>query len=133
MKGSNFSPLKRKNMKKLISAAALALMILIIGTSVSGQTLNKLTKKEIKEGWQLLFDGKSMDHWRCYKMDKVQGWAVEDGAMTALGLPDGKGGDIVSKEVFKDFELVLEWKVAQNSNSGIFSTLLKAISMKRFT
>jgi len=107
-------------MKKLVSLAACALMVMLTGTPVTGQTLNKLTDKEIREGWQLLFDGQSMDQWRCYKMDKVQGWAIEDGAMVALGLPDGQGGDIVSREVYKDFELKIEWKVAQNSNSGIF-------------
>lgn len=107
-------------MKKLVSLAALALMILLTGNRVSGQSINSLTDKEIRDGWQLLFDGQSMDKWRCYKMDKVQGWLIEDGAITALGLPHGQGGDIVTREVFKDFELYLEWKVAQNSNSGIF-------------
>lgn len=107
-------------MKKLASLAACALMALMTGNPVNGQTLNQLTEKEKQEGWQLLFDGKSMDQWRCYKMDKVQGWAIEDGAMVALGLDHGQGGDIVSREVYKDFDLRLEWKVAQNSNSGIF-------------
>ena len=107
-------------MKKLVSIAALTLVALFIGKSVSGQNINTLTPKEVKEGWQLLFEGKSMDQWRCYKMDKVQGWAIEDGVMVALGLPEGKGVDIVTKEKYKDFELYLEWKVAQNSNSGIF-------------
>ncbi|MFA6481757.1 MAG: DUF1080 domain-containing protein [Bacteroidales bacterium] len=107
-------------MKKLSSLAVLVLMALFIGNPVSGQSLNKLTKKEIQEGWQLLFDGKSMNKWRCYKMDKVQGWVIENGAFTALGLPEGKGGDIVTREKFADFELYLEWKVSQNSNSGIF-------------
>jgi hypothetical protein len=107
-------------MKKLVSALVLALVVLFAGKTVSGQALNQLTPKEVKEGWQLLFDGKSMDKWRCYKLDKVQGWSMEDGAMTALGLPEGKGGDIVTKEKFQDFELSLEWKISQNSNSGIF-------------
>ncbi|MDD4645471.1 MAG: DUF1080 domain-containing protein, partial [Bacteroidales bacterium] len=82
--------------------------------------MNCLTKAEKASGWELLFDGKSMEKWRCYKMDKVQGWSVEDGVMTALGLPDGKGGDIVTREKYQDFELYLEWKVEQNSNSGVF-------------
>ncbi len=107
-------------MKKLVTAGALLLPFLMAGHTLSAQALNKLTKKEIAEGWQLLFDGKSMDKWRCYKMDKVQGWSIEDGVMTALGLPEGKGGDIVTKEKYTDFELYLEWKMAQNSNSGIF-------------
>ncbi len=107
-------------MKKLVSAAMLVSALLFAVNSLSGQALNKLTDKEKKEGWQLLFDGKTMDQWRCYKLDKVQGWLIEDGAFTALGLPEGKGGDIITKEKFKDFELYLEWKISQNSNSGIF-------------
>jgi hypothetical protein len=113
-------------MKKLVSVSLVALMMAFAGVKVSGQELNKLTPKEKKEGWELLFDGKSMDKWRCYKMDKVQGWLVEDGCMTALGLPDGKGGDIVTREKYKDFELYIEWRVAQNSNSGIFFHVVEA-------
>ncbi len=107
-------------MKKLVSAAVLVFAVLFSINSVEGQELNKLTAKEKSEGWQLLFDGKSMDQWRCYKMNKVQGWLIEEGSMTALGLPEGKGGDIITKEKYQDFEFYLEWRVAQNSNSGIF-------------
>jgi hypothetical protein len=113
-------------MKKLISVAALAFVVLFIGKTVSSQELNTLSKKEVKQGWELLFDGQSMDKWRCYKLDKVQGWLIEDGTMTALGLPEGKGGDIITKEKYQDFELYLEWKVAQNSNSGIFFHVVEA-------
>jgi hypothetical protein len=126
MKESNFSPLKRKKMKKLVSAAVIAMAVLFVGKSASAQELNKLTPKEVKDGWELLFDGKSLDKWRCYKMDKVQGWAIENGAFTALGLPEGKGGDIITREVYKDFELYLEWKVEQNSNSGVFFHVVEA-------
>ncbi len=87
---------------------------------VDAQQLNSLTPAEKANGWELLFDGQTMDQWRCYKMDKVQGWIIEDDAMKALGLPDGKGGDVISRETYRDFELYLEWKVGQESNSGIF-------------
>jgi len=101
-----------------IFVAALAGMCMSL--PVTAQKLNSLTPKEKAEGWELLFDGKSMDKWRCYMLDKVQGWIVEDQAMKALGLPEGKGGDVITREMFKDFELYLEWKVGQESNSGIF-------------
>ncbi len=94
--------------------------IMMISLNVNAQHLNKLTQKEIDEGWESLFDGKSMDKWRCYKMDKVQGWAIEEHAMKALGLPHGQGGDIITKDTYKDFELYLEWKIGEHSNSGIF-------------
>jgi len=87
---------------------------------VDAQQLNSLTPAEKANGWELLFNGQTMDQWRCYKMDKVQGWIIEDDAMKALGLPDGKGGDVITRETYKDFELSLEWKVGQESNSGIF-------------
>lgn len=94
--------------------------------SAQSQHLNQLTQKEIDEGWELLFDGKSMDSWRCYKMDHVQGWKVEGHAMTALGLPHGQGGDIITREKYADFELYLEWRSGQNANSGIFFHVVEA-------
>lgn len=51
---------------------------------------NTLTKKQIKDGWELLFDGKSTKGWRGANRDKFpdSGWAVEDGTLTVL--PGGK-------------------------------------------
>ena len=105
-------------MKKALTLIVTGL--LLMAWNVNAQHLNQLTQKEIDEGWELLFDGKSMEKWRCYKMDKVQGWLVEGHAMTALGLPHGKGGDIITKEKYENFELYLEWRAGQNANSGVF-------------
>lgn len=105
-------------MKKLTTLLILGLVL--VAWNSNAQHLNKLTQKEINEGWELLFDGENMDHWRCYKKDQVQGWDVSGHAMTALGLGHGKGGDIISKETYKDFELYLEWRSGENANSGIF-------------
>jgi hypothetical protein len=50
-------------------------------------------------------------------MDSMpEGWQVVDGALTRVG----RGGDIITRDRFRDFELVLEWKVAPGGNSGIF-------------
>ena len=43
------------------------------------------------------------------------GWQVVDGALTRV---DG-GGDLITRDEFGDFELALEWKVAEGGNSGI--------------
>lgn len=67
-------------------------------------------------GWKTLFDGKSMDAWRGFKSATVpDGWHVMDGAMAKMGAT----GDIVTREQFANFELELEWKIAEGGNSGI--------------
>jgi hypothetical protein len=43
------------------------------------------------------------------------GWQVVDGALTRVG----QAGDLITREVFGDFELELEWMVAEGGNSGI--------------
>ena len=78
---------------------------------------NMLTAREKSEGWKLLFDGESADHWRGFrKQDLPAGWSVIDGAIVRTG----SGGDIITREQFDDFELMLDWKVQPGGNSGIF-------------
>ncbi len=78
---------------------------------------NTLSAREKAEGWELLFDGESMAHWRGFKNDEVHdGWAIEGGCITRVG----GGGDIITREKFGNFELMLEWSVQPRGNSGIF-------------
>ena len=65
----------------------------------------------------MLFDGTSLDAWRGYKSDKVPvGWKIVDRTLAK----DGRVEDIVSKDEFGDFELVMDWKIGEARNSGIF-------------
>jgi hypothetical protein len=78
---------------------------------------NTLTAAERAAGWQLLFDGRDISHWRNFKRQGISDkWMAEDGAMT---LSAGGGGDILTKQKFKDFDLRLEWKISAGGNSGI--------------
>ena len=66
--------------------------------------------------WRTLFDGQALDAWRGYRMDRVPGgWQVLDGALTRVST----AGDLITRDVFADFELTLEWRVADGGNSGI--------------
>ncbi len=79
---------------------------------------NALTDEEKKEGWQLLFDGKSIEHFRGFRSSEVpSGWQVEEGTLT---LATKGAGDIVTKEQYQDFELSIDWKISEGGNSGIF-------------
>lgn len=86
---------------------------------------NTLTQAEIDDGWILLFDGKSTDNWRGYNSDMFpdKGWIVEDGTIKVMKSGKGEaggGGDIITKNTYKNFEFSVDWKVSKGGNSGIF-------------
>jgi len=79
---------------------------------------NQLSAEEKAQGWQLLFNGKDMSHWRNFKKPGVSDqWQVEHGEMKLIGKG---GGDILTKEKYQNFELTIDWKVSEAGNSGIF-------------
>jgi hypothetical protein len=85
---------------------------------------NTLTEKEKKEGWTLLFDGKSMKGWRGAYMDSLpkKGWEVKDGMLIVRESGGGEasfGGDIVTLNEYSSFELTVDFKLTEGANSGI--------------
>ncbi|NJO01991.1 MAG: DUF1080 domain-containing protein, partial [Bacteroidia bacterium] len=85
---------------------------------------NTLTSAEEEEGWLLLFDGQSTENWKGYCKDSFpQGWEVADGTLYCVASGQGEaggGGDIITTEQYGNFELKLDWKIAEGGNSGIF-------------
>ncbi len=80
---------------------------------------NVPTKQGVADGWELLFDGESLEKWRGYKMEDVpEGWVIQDQCITRIG-QDG-WIDLITREMFDDFELSLEWRIGEGGNSGIF-------------
>lgn len=85
---------------------------------------NSLTKYEMKNGWQLLFDGSTTKGWRSARTDSFpeKGWEIKDGAINVLPFKGGEsanGGDIVTEEQFSAFDLTFEFKYAAGANSGV--------------
>jgi hypothetical protein len=86
---------------------------------------NQLTAAERKQGWQLLFDGKTIDQWRGYQKPDVAGLRWQAEADGCLGVPgkdgrDTKGAlDMVTRKQFQDFELTWEWRISAGGNSGL--------------
>lgn len=79
-----------------------------------------LTAAEEAEGWELLFDGKTLNGWRDYNGDSLTApWTVEDGTIRALGGGSDASGYIVTDEIYENFELVWDWKIAKGGNSGV--------------
>ncbi|MDQ2077089.1 family 16 glycoside hydrolase [Marinimicrobium sp. ABcell2] len=90
---------------------------------------NRLTQTEVAEGWQLLFDGETLDGLRNYNSDSLgERWVVDNGTLHMTGLREGEsgwhtpygGGDVViTPEPVENYELYVEWKLSEYGNSGI--------------
>ncbi len=82
-------------------------------------TPNQLTDDEKRAGWELIFDGTSTGNWRSFGKPGFPptGWEVTDGCLHLV--PQAKGGDIITKASYRDFEFSFEWKLAPKANSGV--------------
>jgi Domain of Unknown Function (DUF1080) len=101
---------------------------------------NTLSDSERRDGWRLLFDGKTFDGWRGLGYDSVPTahWKIENGTIRKLAdgqvprMPDGQpaaGGDLMTRDTFRDFELTWEWKISRAGNSGVKYNVSEEISM----
>ncbi len=72
-----------------------------------------------KDGWQVLFDGKTTKGWHTYGKTTVgNAWKIADGAVY-VDPSIKEGGDLVTDNEYENFDLKLEWKISKNGNSGI--------------
>ena len=86
--------------------------------------LNTLTDAEKAAGWQLLWDGKTTTGWRGVVSETFpeQYWEIADGVFTVHGINDPLSlgqGNIITRERYSNFELVVEFKLTPGANSGI--------------
>ncbi|PZV83871.1 uncharacterized protein DUF1080 [Algoriphagus aquaeductus] len=85
---------------------------------------NELTDLEKKNGWKLLFDGKTNKGWvGAYKNTfPEKGWNIQDGILTIQksdGSESNSFGDIVTTEMFSAFDLAFDFKITEGANSGV--------------
>jgi hypothetical protein len=77
---------------------------------------NELTEQEKKDGWLLLFDGKTLDGW-VTSAQKPSKRPVEDGCLN----PHKCGHYMmVHEKMWENFTLSCDFKMSQGCNSGIF-------------
>ncbi len=80
---------------------------------------NSLTKEEKSAGWQLLFDGKSLDGWKASETPGT--FSVKDGLLTVFG----KRSHLfytgaVNGAKFTNFEISLDIRTYPKANSGVY-------------
>lgn len=93
---------------------------------MTSQAQNNLTDKEKKDGWTLLFDGKTTSGWRNYKSDKISDrWKVANGELYLDKTVTAGTGDIVTEKEYKNYELTIDWKISACGNSGIIFNVVE--------
>jgi hypothetical protein len=99
---------------RLFSAALLSLVVVSTG-SIAAEAPHSGSSS----GWTPLFDGKTTAGWHAFGKPGFpeKGWVVEDGWLKHTA--KGGGGDIITTDLFENFELRWEWKVAPGANSGV--------------
>jgi len=75
---------------------------------------NQLSKQEKKEGYVLLFNGKTMDHWT----GDTKGYIVDDGTI-AIHPELGSGGNLFTKKEYSDFDFRFEFQLTPGANNGL--------------
>ncbi len=124
-------------MKNFVSLSFLIFTIVAVScSSLSNKTAEKKpesvssAQQNDDNNWESLFDGESMDKWEKFEGGEVTGWKIIDGELYNSGVGSDHGGDIITKKEYENFELYVEWKIAPESNSGIFYHVQKGVTEK---
>ena len=105
-----------------------AIVSLFLAVSSGFTQDNVLSPDEKREGWRLLFDGKTMKGWQDPGKKKAAGtaWRVENGTLTTTQKPQIEE-DLITEKNYGDFELKFDWKVAPGGNTGLKYRIQQAI------
>ena len=83
-------------------------------TATAPKALYRLTGKEKRQGFEMLFDGTGLDKWTGNKTS----YRVEDGAIV-VSPSGGSGGNLYTAEEYADFEFRFEFQLTPGANNGL--------------
>ena len=97
----------------------LALAVFAVTLAVRAADPNTLTDAERREGWRLLFDGKTTAGWVevTGKPFPANCWDIQDGALHTLVRTSFQ--DIRTVDSFGSYDLRFEWKILAKGNTGL--------------
>jgi hypothetical protein len=107
---------------RLVKPVFVALSVMLSGlfSSCGESRQNALTPEEIADGWQLLFDGQTLNGWRDYNGTTLATpWHVVDGCIQAKGEGSDASGYIVTDKQYENFVLSWDFKLSKGGNSGM--------------
>src|SRR4051812_3824809 len=99
----------------------IAVLVILLGGIGVRAGDNELSEQEKKEGWLLMFDGKSVDGWMEGKK-AMDARHVQEGAINVL---DQSVYVSHYDRKFGDFHFVCDYKFDKGTNSGLFFRIAK--------
>ena len=101
--------------KQNLSLLYIVSIIFTLSYTSPAREMNRLTSEEREAGYELLFDGTTLNGWRA--MGNPEVFSVEDGC---IALNPNEGFYLRAAREYENFILRLDYKIAPNCNSGIF-------------
>ena len=72
------------------------------------------------QGFQSLFDGKTLNGWEVLPAESASHWKVEDGTLIGEN-PDSVGSMLWTKQIYRNYELELEYiTLTEDYDTGVF-------------
>jgi len=114
------------------TAVLLATMVIVPSCAIARDEAkaNTLTKKQISQGWKLLFDGETLNGFKGATHDKVLNtcWKVEEGQIVCTERdrrPPKLSGSIVTKNQYNSFDLRLDYRLDPSFKGGHVNSGIK--------
>ncbi len=89
-------------------------------------------KPSAPEGFVALFDGQSLNGWRPFRNQLNNSWEAVDGTLHCKGYQEGVQNlrsDLITEDQFENFELLFEWKISAQGNSGVMFRVSEAFDV----
>jgi len=100
--------------------------------TVANEQNNVLSKKEKAEGWKLLFDGQSTAGWHLYNgSSQFTLWKVKDGELFVDPNDKSDASDLVTDDLYRNYDLKFDWKLPKGGNSGVFINVAERTDLPR--
>jgi hypothetical protein len=100
----------------MISRLMIGAVVLVVGAAAARAEENTLTEQERRDGWLLLFDGRTTRGWMTIKQQPLPPSHVQGGSLN----PHPCDYMLVYEKPLGDFVLALDVKISPKCNSGIF-------------
>ena len=108
---------------RLLKISCSLLILASLFSSIHAQTPNTLSPQEVKDGWQLLFNGKDLKGWHSFQQTTPgKAWQVQNGSIALIKNNKTKPldcRDLVTDREYDNFDFKVEWQETPGGNSGV--------------